>query len=321
MSLTALVIAVPFAVSALLLVAAFRPQGDAGLARRARALRNARVGPTPGSRRAEAQILQASDTRLDRLAQRFLPRPALLRTRLEATGAPISLGLYAGASLATTVVVSGVLMAIGASAAVALLFGLAAGVWLPHQAVGILIGRRRAAFFKVFAEAVALIVRGLRAGLPVTEGVAIVGREIADPVGEEFRRMSDQVRLGRSLEDAMWQSARRLDLPEFNFLAVSVSVQRETGGNLAETLDNLGLIVRRRQQMRLKIKAMASEATASALIIGCLPFVMGGLMSVFGQDYLRPLFVEPLGRMMLAGGTASLLVGGFVMRQMVRFEI
>ncbi|MDB5465503.1 MAG: Flp pilus assembly protein TadB, partial [Phenylobacterium sp.] len=123
------------------------------------------------------------------------------------------------------------------------------------------------------------------------------------------------------VEDAMWQAARRVGLPEFNFLVISLSVQRETGGNLAETLENLEQILRRRQQMRLKIRAMSSEATASALIIGSLPFVMAILMSVVNRDYLSVLFTQPLGRLMLGGGVASLVAGSLIMRQMVKFEI
>jgi tight adherence protein B len=309
----AVVLAMAAAAGALLPAA---PRGR--LARRARAFApRASAGPNE----AGSLLKGARDTRLDSLARRFLPRPEALRARLEATGKPITIGHYGAACLVVGALDAGGAMTFGAPPFFALLSGLAAGAWLPHTAAGFLIGRRRAKFFKVFAEAIGLIVRGLRAGLPVTETIAVVGREIADPVGEEFRHISDQVRLGQPVETAMWQVARRLSLPEFNFLVISLSVQRETGGNLAETLENLENILRRRQQMRLKIKAMASEATASALIIGSLPFIMAILMWVVGRDYMRALFVEPLGRMMLAGAVASLTIGGVVMRKMVRFEI
>jgi len=108
----------------------------------------------------------------------------------------------------------------------------------------------------------------------------VVGREIADPVGEEFRRISDDVRLGVPLEQALWETAKRIATPEFNFLVVTMIVQRETGGNLAETLENLDQVLRRRRQMRLKIKAMSSEARASAAIIGSLPFIMFAILLV-----------------------------------------
>jgi tight adherence protein B len=198
---------------------------------------------------------------------------------------------------------------------------VASGLWIPHTAVSWLMKRRRNAFLKLFPDAIGLMVRGLRAGLPVSETIGVVGQEIATPVGEDFRRIADQVRLGQPLDEAMWHTAKRLGLPEFNFLVISLSVQRETGGNLAETLENLELILRRRQQMRLKIRAMASEATASALIIGALPFVMGVLMYLVSADYMRLLFTAPLGRLMLGAGVASLVIGGYIMRKMVSFEI
>ena len=165
------------------------------------------------------------------------------------------------------------------------------------------------------------MVRGLKAGLPVTETMIVVGREVADPVGEEFRRVSDQVRLGQAIEDALWAAGKRLDSAEFNFLVITLSVQRETGVNLAETLENLDDILRKRQQMRLKVKAMSSEAVASAGIIGSLPFVMSGLMFLVSHDYIMTLFRNDLGLMMLAGAGTSLAIGILVMVKMVSFDI
>jgi len=305
---------------ALLLLAALAPGGSGKrrLAKRARALSQPRSAP---SKAGDVQLAKPGASRLDALAQRLLPKPAVLRSRLEATGLPITIGHYGAASAAIAIVSLGLGLVIGAPPALALLSAIAEAVVAPHLVVGFLMARRRAKFLKVFAEGIALIVRGLRAGLPVTETIGVVGREIADPVGEEFRGIADQIRLGMPIEDAMWQSAKRIGLPEFNFLVISLSVQRETGGNLAETLENLEHILRRRQQMRLKIKAMSSEATASALIIGCLPFVMGALMTFTSPDYMRTLFTDPMGRLMLAGGFTSLTVGALVMRKMVRFEI
>jgi tight adherence protein B len=267
------------------------------------------------------QITRAEGTSLDKLAQRLLPRSALLQTRLEATGLSIGLGRYA--SICAAVFVGGlvILSWLGMGLAVSVPVAIALGAYVPHAFVGWLAKRRSNRFLKIFPDAVGLMVRGLRAGLPVTETIAVVGREAADPVGEEFRSVTDQVRLGQPFEGAMWAAARRLNLPEFNFLVISLSVQRETGGNLAETLDNLNQILRKRTQMRLKIKSMASEATASALIIGSMPFVMAILMLLMSPDYLTVLFTDPMGQMMFGGGLVSLAVGAFIMRKMVKFEI
>ncbi|MDB5449041.1 MAG: Flp pilus assembly protein TadB [Phenylobacterium sp.] len=305
----------------LLALAALGPgaSGKRRLVKRARALTDGR--PTGPKGTAAPRLQRAGQSRLDTLAQRFVPRPAVLRARLAATGKPISIGQYAAVSGIIMAAVGALALMFGASPLFALLAAAADGLFLPHVAVSVLMARRRGKFLKVFAEAIGLIVRGLRAGLPVTETIAVVGQEIADPVGGEFRTVADQIRLGMPVEDAMWQAARRVGLPEFNFLVISLSVQRETGGNLAETLENLEQILRRRQQMRLKIRAMSSEATASALIIGSLPFVMAILMSVVNRDYLSVLFTQPLGRLMLGGGVASLVAGSLIMRQMVKFEI
>lgn len=301
------------------IAAAFDVTGSGGrLAKRARALGQAGyAGPARGSGRS---LKRSGDSQLDGLVRRLLPKPAALRTRLEATGYPITFSHYGVASAGLLVLVLVAALLLGVPATLAILEAAATAVWLPHATVGFLMARRRSRFFKAFPEAIGLIVRGLRAGLPVSETIGVVGREIADPVGEEFRRIADQVRLGAPLEDAMWQTARRIGLPEFNFLVITLSVQRETGGNLAETLENLETILRRRQQMRLKIRAMSSEATASALIIGALPFVMAILMFMVSREYIQLLFTAPLGKLMLAGGVTSMVVGGVIMRQMVRFE-
>jgi tight adherence protein B len=320
MSLSWLILAMMAGAGGLFAAALFDPQAArSGLVRRARSLS---LDPTAAAGAAARRAFrQQSESGLERLMRKLLPRPAALRIRLEATGHPITFTHYGLACCTVAAVGLAVTAMLGVPALLALLEAVATGLWLPHTVIGLLMKRRRNAFLKLFPDAIGLIVRGLRAGLPVSETIGVVGRELASPVGEDFRRIADQVRLGQSLEEAMWHTARRLSLPEFNFLVISLSVQRETGGNLAETLENLELILRKRQQMRLKIRAMASEATASALIIGALPFLMAVLMYLVSADYMRLLFTAPLGRLMVGGGIASLVVGGVIMRKMVSFEI
>ena len=304
----------------LAMAAALLPQTKKDVVQRARALA-AGPGRSDGVTAESVQITRADDKLFDKVAQRVLPRSDLLRARLKAAGLTISLGQYGMICFAAVLVAAAILLAIGMGLTLSLLIATAVGTFVPHTVVSWLARRRSNRFLKIFPDAIGLIVRGLRAGLPVTETTAVVGREAADPVGEEFRDVTDQVRLGRPLEEAMWAVAKRLNLPEFNFLVISLSVQRETGGNLAETLDNLNQILRGRSQMRLKIKALASQATASALIIGSLPFVMATLMMLLSPDYLAVLFTDPLGQTMFAGGLASLAIGAFIMRKMTRFEI
>jgi len=259
---------------------------------------------------------------LARATGRWLPRRAALQARLARTGYPITIGHYVLAVLAVGVLqalASG--MIFGLPPLLAGLTGITQGLLLPHLVIGFLGRRRLKRFVTRFPEAIDLIVRGLRSGLPVSESIGVVGREVAEPVGPEFRLVDQSVRLGRSLEEALWDAAQRIDVPEFKFFIISLSVQRETGGNLAETLENLSDILRRRRQMQLKIKALSSEARASAMIIGSLPFVMFGILLLVNGDYVLDLFRDPRGMVMVGIGLFFMTIGIVVMAKMVRFEI
>jgi tight adherence protein B len=127
--------------------------------------------------------------------------------------------------------------------------------------------------------------------------------------------------MGMTPDEALWSAARRLSIPEFKFFVISLSIQQETGGNLAEVLEKLSDMVRRREQVRLKIKAMSSEARASAMIIGALPFIMGVLIYLVNPDYMIRLFTDPRGWLMLGFGLTSMAIGVAVMAKMIKFEI
>ncbi|HEV7372383.1 type II secretion system F family protein [Arenibaculum sp.] len=258
---------------------------------------------------------------LERTAGRLVPRTSRLRERLARTGRGLSVGGYCAACLATGLLGAGVCGALGAGPVPSAAAAALAGLGVPHLIVVMLIRRRTKRFLALFPDAIDLIVRGLRSGLPVTEQMAAVGTEIAAPVGTEFVQVANAIRFGRTIEEALWDASRRLDIADFKFFVVSIAVQRETGGNLSETLSNLSDILRRRRQMRLKIKAMASEASASAMILGALPAFMLAILLVLSPDYVTLLFVDPLGRLMGAGALALQALGVFVMARMVRFEI
>lgn len=284
-----------------------------------------RYTPNPRNKTADAArrlLITARESNLDSLVKRILPRPAELRQRLNRTGLSVSLGQYAAASGACIVVgIALFLIFTPLAVPAAMLFGLVVGVGLPHMTVNRLIKRRQEKFIKLFPEAIDLIVRGLKSGLPVTESIYAVGREMENPIGIEFRRMSDDIRLGKTLTDALWSSAARLDTSEFKFFVISLSVQQETGGNLAETLGNLSSILRARQQMRLKIRAMSSEGRASAMIIGGLPFIMFGLMMVLNHDYASVLYTDPRAQMVSMGSMVWMGVGMLMINKMISFEI
>jgi tight adherence protein B len=273
---------------------------------------------------AEALQLRRRDGDKGRLSQillRSLPRPELLRERLHRTGRSISLGAYGIGSLVVGVLVTVAAVLLGQSMLIALPIGGLLGIWLPFLFIGFLAKRRANNFGKQFPEAIALMVRGLKSGLPITETFNIVGNEVLDPVGMEFRQVSDQIRLGSPPEQALWDAAKRVGTPELKFLVVTLSIQRETGGNLAETLENLDNILRRRRHMKLKVKAMSSEARASAMIIGALPFIMLGVLSVVNIDYISLLFTTERGHHWLMYAAFSMTLGSAIMTKMVRFEI
>ena len=291
------------------------------LARRLAAVGPAKVIPGGGG----AVTLRRDDGAgkgLEKSLGRLLPRIASLRKRLARTGKRMSVTGYLCVSAGLAATVFAVLfLVLNLHPVLSALSALAAGLLLPHLAVSMMATRRQNRFNSLFPDAIDLMVRGLRSGLPVTECIKAVGRELAEPVGAEFRRITDEVKFGAKMNDALWAAAHRLDIPEFKFFVVSLSVQQETGGNLAETLANLSDILRRRRQMKLKIKAMSSEAKASAMILGSLPFIMFCIIYMMNPDYESLLFTDPRGRLILGGGLVAMAMGVFVMSRMVRFEI
>ncbi len=258
---------------------------------------------------------------LDRLIKRLLPQPAKLRARLVATGMKISLGEYVLASLVLFAVAVGALGFFGVEPLAGVLFAVGAALGLPHMVVGFLIKRRRNKFVMLLPEGIDLIVRGLRSGLPITESMKIVGQEIPNPVGSEFRGIIESYSIGMTLDQALWAVAERIGVPEFRFFAISLSVQQETGGNLTETLENLSTILRRRKQMKLKIRALTGEARASAAILGLLPFVMFGALMLIRPDYGMVLVNTARGHVLLAMGFTSMSIGIGTMFRMTKFEI
>ncbi len=291
----------------------------AGLQSPARGRRDDPVAQVESLRRNRKDSSIAS---FDRLLKRSLPNINLMRLRLERSGLPLKVGDYFLICLGLGAVAT-LLLAFLSPLGLLLnaLIGLVVGLGVPHVVVAQRIKRRAKRFSSLLPEALDLIVRGIRSGLPATEAMNTISEEISDPVGTEFRQVCDQIRIGVNLDEALWAAAKRLHIPEFNFLVISMAIQQETGGNLAEILEKLSDMVRRREQMRLKIKAMSSEARASAMIIGALPFIMGAIISLVNPTYLQPLFSDPRGWVMVGVGCASLLVGIGVMAKMVRFEI
>jgi tight adherence protein B len=299
-------------------------QGERRLRRRAERLHVPRAAEQ-STRPVESLRRNRSDSSIasfDRLIKRFVPNIGLLRLRLARSGWRLKVGDYLLACLAlSAVTMLAMLLALDVSWLIDALVALIIGVGLPHVALQQQINRRLKKFASLLPEALDLIVRGIRSGLPASEALKTIADEIDAPVGTEFRQVTDQMRIGVALDEAMWAAARRLGIAEFNFLVISMSIQQETGGNLAEILEKLSDMVRRREQMRLKVRAMSSEARASAMIIGSLPFIMCGVISFVNPSYMSILFTDPRGWVMIGVGLTSLLIGLAVMAKMIRFEI
>jgi tight adherence protein B len=252
----------------------------------------------------------------------FLPSGQRVRRRLQRAGLSLS--------LRTFIVCTALLIIVSTSALwqggrllpfpVAMMTGILIGVGLPQIICALRIKRRQGTFLSQFPEAIDLILRGLKAGLPVSASIGTMAKEIPEPVGPEFRRMVDEMAVGAPLEQVLTTASERVGVREFRFFAVSLSVQQETGGDLSETLGNLADILRKRRQLKLKVRALASEARASAAIIGVLPFVMFGMISLINPEYASALVDDERGRMLAIGGVVWLGIGFTVMRQMVKLE-
>ena len=273
---------------------------------------------------AQAQIRKLFAERANRLegyASNLIPKPALLRQRLEQTGKNISLGKYAMVCLGIMAVITLLLKMRGAPFLLSLLVGVFFGIGGPHFFIGRLIKRRINKFNTNFPDAIELMVRGLRSGLPITETLGIVASEIGGPVGVEFRMAMDKMKIGRTMEAALQDTADRLGTAEFQFFVITLAIQRETGGNLAETLSNLADVLRKRAQMKLKIRAMSSESKASAYIVGSLPFVVFTLVWMINPHYMGGFFSDQRLEVAGVGGLVWMGIGVLIMAKMVNFEI
>ncbi len=269
-----------------------------------------------------ARIAAANQSsKSDRAAMRVLPKVETLQKRLAMTGKAWTVGQYGKASAGLFVVVAIALWLKGAPLLLALLMGVFLGAGLPHFVVNRTIKKRLHKFTVKFPDGIDLLVRGLRSGLPISETIAVVGNEVAGPVGEEFRLIADRMKIGRTMDAALQETADRLGTPEFQFFVITIAIQRETGGNLAETLNNLADVLRKRAQMKLKIKAMSSESKASAYIVGALPFIVFGLIWYISADYMQNFFVDPRLIVTGLGGLVWMGLGAFIMAKMVNFEI
>jgi tight adherence protein B len=243
-----------------------------------------------------------------------------LRTMIAQAGLEVSVrnfylfSLLLGCGLAVASFIAGVPWFV---AAVAFVVG---GLGLPRWALNFLRKRRQQVFLHDFADAVDVMVRGLKAGLPINDALKVIATETSPPVGPEFSEVVEGQRVGITIDQGIERMFERIPLAEVNFLSIVLSIQAKTGGNLAEALSNLSKVLRDRKKMKAKIKAMSQEAKSSAAIIGALPIAVMTLVYLSSPNYISLLWTEPLGRVMLAASAVWMFAGVMVMKKMINFD-
>lgn len=198
--------------------------------------------------------------------------------------------------------------------------GFAFGYGAPRWWLSFLAKRRTTKFTANFADAIDILVRGIKSGLPVHDGLKIIAKELPAPLGPEFQRLNENISIGMGLDMALEKMCERMPTPELRFFTIVIAIQQKTGGNLAEALGNLSHVLRSRRMMREKIKALSSEAIASACIIGVLPPGVGIMIYVTNPGYMGPLLTDPRGNIMIMGGAVWMLCGILMMRKMINFK-
>jgi tight adherence protein B len=259
---------------------------------------------------------------VDAVIRRVVPNIEKFRTRLRRTGHNITIDYYLLAcAIFGALVAQGTRIYLNLSIPIVVLIGLAFGLIVPHFVVGYLGSRRLKKMLAQFPDGIDMIVRAVRSGLPVSEAIKVIGEQMRAPLGYEFQQIVDAMKLGSPLGEALEAAAVRIELPEFRFFIIALSIQQDTGGNLGETLENLSKMLRRRRAMKQKIKAVTAEARASAWILGCMPFVMFAIIFSINREYAMVLITDARGIMMVLTGLTMTCIGIAIMVKMAKFQI
>jgi tight adherence protein B len=248
-------------------------------------------------------------------------RRADLHLRIEQAGMSTTIQTFYVASAVAAVVASAIYLVLGypwwGAVPVALVFGLG----LPRRVLTSKAAKRQKHFTQHFADAIDVIVRGIKSGLPVGECLNIIARESPEPVCTEFKLLVEGQKVGMTLKQALDRSCRRMPTADMKFFAIVLNLQQQTGGNLAETLAGLSDVLRQRKKMADKVRAMSSEARMTAMIIGAMPFLIMAIISIFAPDYIGLLFTTSTGKKIVGFGITWMGIGVFIMKQMISFEI
>lgn len=191
----------------------------------------------------------------------------------------------------------------------------------PRWVVGFLIKRRKNKFLEEFPNALDVMVRAIKSGLPLNDALRLIASDGQEPVRSEFRRVIEAQQIGLSVPEGCARLSNTMPLAEVNFFAIVIQIQSQAGGNLSEALGNLGKVLRERRKMKAKVQALSMEAKASAVIIGALPFIVATLVYLTSPDYMMVLFTDPRGHLIMGLSAIWMSIGIFVMRNMINFDI
>ena len=253
--------------------------------------------------------------------RRAVAKPKSIKAQIEQAGLNISPTMFWLGSLFLGVGVAVALLVAGAPPIAAPAVGFVVAFGLPRWVLGFLKGGRMKKFSAQFVDALDVIVRGVKSGLPLNDCLKVIATDSPEPLRSEFARMSDNLAMGMQLERALNKLYERVPLPEVNFFAIVLAIQQKAGGNLSEALGNLSTVIRSRKMLREKVKALSAEAKASAMIIGSLPIAVMAMVYVTTPSYIMELFTDPTGHMILLAGGVVMGTGIFIMRKMINFDM
>ena len=288
-------------------------------------LKSVADGRTVSTQRGAAEAISTRKTQVEDVlkeleAKQKSKKRMTMKSRLRQAGFSISVRSFYIVCLIFGAVVGVVVLLTGSSPIVSGLAFFASSAGLPRWVIAKLAKRRQKQFTKEFANSIDIIVRGIKTGLPLNDCLQIIAQEAAEPVRGEFVEIVEQQRVGVPLSKAFERMYERMPLQEVNFFAIVIAIQQQTGGNLAEALENLSNVLRGRQKLEGKVQAFSAEAKTSAAIVGSLPVVVLVALSILNPGYIMLLWTEELGKLMLMCSAVWMLIGVLVMRKMINFD-